>query len=268
MVALGVAREGEFLDEIRRCGLTDRRALQSRRARMVVAAHLREVRVQAVDHGTELERPLHGRQPRVGLVVPAGKRQHLDLGGREVELRWIELRCLGVALDRPIVLAPALVDDAHEVVRLGLLRVELGALGERVARILDPHHLVQDASAQQVVRAVLREAHDRAVGVRERLLELARVEALARLVIDDLRTGAVVAVLCLAAHLLRVRGFAAALREERERAERATERAADERTAHGAVSLRAAGAAGGIAGAGGGSGAGAGSGIGSGSYGS
>ena len=96
------------------------------------------------------------------------------------------------------------------------------------------------------------------------------METLARLVIDDLRTGAVVAVLCLATHLLRVCGLAAALREERERAEGATERATDERTAHGAVSLRAAGAAGGIAGAGpgGGSGAGAGSGIGSGSYGS
>jgi hypothetical protein len=223
--------------------------------------------VQAVDDRTELEGALHRGQPRLRVVVPSREREHLDLGGREVQLRRLELRGLRVALDRAAVLAPALVDDPHEVVGLGLLRVELGAPGERVARVLDAHHLVQDAPAQQVVRAVLGEAHDRAVGVLERLLELPGVEALARLVVHDLRAGAVVAVLRLAPDLLRVRGLAAARGEQRERAQRAAEGESDERAGHGVASLRAAGGVAGGA-AGGGSGAGTGSATGSGSYGS
>jgi hypothetical protein len=108
------------------------------------------------------------------------------------------------------VLAPALVDDALEVVRLGLRRVELGGRPEGIARVGDAGHLVEDPAAQQVVRGFLGEPADRAVDVAEGVLELPGVERLARLVVGDLRAGLVEAVARLAAHLLRVQRAVAA----------------------------------------------------------
>ena len=206
-LALLEARGGDLLHQLLRLGGFGAQAChgQPSRATIQIATLTGQIGAHAIQHGTELEGLVHGVETRFGLGVLAGGHQRLALGGHILQLRRRQFRRLGVLGHGLVELVPSLQHDAHVVVRFSRGGGQFGGLGEALARQIHALHLEQDAAAQKRVAPVLGVAGDGPVDVLERHLELAGMERLQRLVVHHLRVGAVVAIVCIQAHLLGVR---------------------------------------------------------------
>ena len=146
-------------------------------------------------HGGMVLEPANAAlQKRIGLVVPLHGHQRLGRGQQVLRAFRLEVGGTHVVFVCEFVLGPALVDDAQEVPGLAQLVVPLDGRLERHASLVQPAHLHQDASVQQVVFGRLGVPLGRFRDDRERLLELAHLEGLLGLSVGDLRVDLVDAV--------------------------------------------------------------------------